>query len=348
MTKVATIDTRRFSALLLITAMLATMIPFALFVFPSGVLAHDNISVSGNFTVSNGAPTVDLVALHTHPGGAATSMNPFTTEYEVWVTASDNGTLHSLTTIVVTLYYDADGTYSISDRPVSANNNTCAIITYTHVHGGTDTWVMSNGTTWLLGADCVPPSLDGNTGTYQFVFRPGKVAQETSDYSSEWHIYAVASDGTGTGDGYQENQEMNWYGEINDVTTEVSFGTVTLGQTQKISSAISANYISNGAFDEQVKTDSTWIGPTKTLTLDEDGTPGNGYFTIEADDDNDAGGAVWVKNTAYTAVDDGNQTMTDEAGHTQANNYLWLTLGSTGIPPETYSGTLWYAIANGS
>jgi hypothetical protein len=127
---------------------------------------------------------------------------------------------------------------------------------------------------------------------------------------------------------------------------------VTLGHKKVSQTPISANYISNGAFDEQVMTESPWTGTTENLTLAEGGGPGDGAFSIQADDDNTLSGAVWVKASAYTSfgiddVDD-NSVMTTEDGHDVTGNYLWLTLGNSGIPPETYSGRLWYAIANGT
>jgi len=42
MTKVATMDTRRFVTMLLLAAMLIAMIPISMVVLPSGLLAADN------------------------------------------------------------------------------------------------------------------------------------------------------------------------------------------------------------------------------------------------------------------------------------------------------------------
>jgi hypothetical protein len=355
MTKVATIDTRRFVHLVVIAAMvIATLLAL---VVPRVAQADTSDSVNGNFTVNDdSAPSVDNVTLHNHIGGSSASdMSPLTNEYEVWVEVEDLNTLHTLTTIVVTLYWDANGTYVESEVPLLPNNNTCAIFTYTHNHGGSDTWVMSNTSAfWVLALDCVPPDLGEPNGIYKFVFTPGKVAQETSDHgtSPEWQISAIASDATAHAHQYLEDLDMNWYGEINVSDTDVSFGNVSLGAERTPSTtAISATYISNDAFLEQVMTTATWNSPTKNLTLDENGgVLANGTFSIEADDDiGPVPGAVFVKASGYTSFgtdDTINDVMTAEGGHLVTTNYLWLTLADAGIPPVQYSGTIWYAIAD--
>ena len=52
-----------------------------------------------------------------------------------------------------------------------------------------------------------------------------------------------------------------------------------------------------------------------------------------------------MKATAYTSIDAAG-TYTAEGGNLEDTNTLWLTLGATGIPAETYSGTVYFAIAN--
>lgn len=348
MTKVATIDTRRFLALLLIAAMLMAMIPIGVAMLPSGVLAGDNSTVSshvaGDFTVSSGVPVVNSLTLHSHGSSSTTSMSP-TTEYEMWVNITHNNTLESLDTIVLTLYWDSNGTYDTGDRPGSANNNNCAIITYTNL--ATDTWVLSNSsTTWDVELDCSAPTMTGITDDFKFHFTVGKVALETTG-SAEWHAYALVTDkDLNPDDGYQEDLTMNWYGEITSVTDTVTFGDAALGQSQDVSGNISANYICNGDYYEQVRTTSTWNGTSENLVLDEDGSPGDSAFSIQADDAGSTGAEVYVKATAYVSIDATQGYTADVSGNLEGTNTLWLTLGSTGIPAETYSGTVYFAIAN--
>ena len=349
MTKAATIETHRFLCLVVLAAMLIAMIPIGVAVFPYSVLADNTSTVTGNFTVNNGAPIVDNVTLHFDGGGSETgSMNPYTDNYEVWVGVTENGTFATIDNITVTIFYSADAAWD-NDAPGTYNNNTCAIITYTN--GSPDTWVLSNagGTTW--GENNGSTSGDGETsGYFVFEFRPGKVARETADPAdaAEWQIYAVAYDSEGLSDSnYAEDLEMNWYGEITGVDTTTTFGDVNLGATADQSSAIDATYISNGAFDEQVQTEATWDSATVQLDLDPSGSPASGDFSLQADDDTGVPAASWV-TTSYTsfATDDtANDTFTAETGHI-TTEYLFLTLANAGIPPDTYTGTVWLAITN--
>ncbi len=89
MTKVATMETRRFVAMVLIVAMLAAMLPMAVVaVLPGGVLAADNSQITCNFTTSNGAPVINTIAL----SGSGT-MNPGST-YDITVNISDPSTYY--------------------------------------------------------------------------------------------------------------------------------------------------------------------------------------------------------------------------------------------------------------
>jgi len=328
--------------------MLVTMIPVALFVLPHSVLAGDNSTtsshVSGNFTVNSGEPVVNSVTLHSHGGGGEFTMSP-TTEYEMWVNVTENNTFEDIDTIELKLYYDANGTYTDGEAEgATDNNNTCAIITYTNL--GSDTWVLSNSsTTWAVATGSNAPAGTATTGDFKFHFTVSKVALETIA-PAEWHAYAIATDdASGTGFNHQEGLTMNWYGEITSVTDTVSFDTTILGQVRDVSGNISATYISNGNYDEQILTTSTWNGTSENLTLDENGSPGDSAFTIEADDDATTADCVFVKATAYNSID-ATGTYTAEGGNLEGTNTLWLTLGATGIPAETYSGTVYFAIAN--
>lgn len=316
---------------------------------PGIILAATESTTTGSFTASNVAPTVSSVDLWTTGGGASstTTMTP-QVQYNVKVAVTDNNTLDDLTTVKVYIYYDADGTYDAGDRPGAGNTQTCAILTWTNPN----TWEIdpNASTTWaVVSGSCSAPSLSGSTGTFQFHFKPGKVATE-SPGADEWHIYAVANDGTATGDNYLENLEMNWYGEITGVTATSSFGTVSLGATAVISGTISATYIANGAYDEQVKSSATWTGQTTSteLTLYTSGTtPGSAEFALLADDDGTVAGAVQVLSAGYATIDD-TGSQTGETGDTVSNNHLWLWVGSSGIPAEEYQGTIYFKIADGS
>lgn len=233
---------------------------------PGAILAAVEGASTGTFTVSNDAPVVSSVALWSTGGTAAdtSSMTP-QVQYNVKVAVTDNNSLNDLSTLKVYLYYDADGTYNAGDRPGTGNTQSCAILNW--ANSGSWSIDPSASTTWsIVSGSCSQPSLASSSGTFEFNFIPGKVAAE-SPGAGEWHVYAVADDGTTTGDNYQENREMDWYGEISSLSGTTSFGTVDLGCTGSPSGAVSAVYIANGAYDEQVRSDATWVGQTSSGTI---------------------------------------------------------------------------------
>ena len=222
MTKVATIDTRRFLALLLIAAMLMAMIPIAVAVLPSGVLASDNAAdnegtVEGGFTLNNDAPTVNSVTLYKHDNVTTTlDMDP-TVEYIVQVSVTDLNKLSDLASLYVTIYYDEDGVYDVGQVPTSYSADNAAILKW----DGLNTWsIEDGGSTWDISGDCVDPDdlAAQNTFTFQFHFTVGRIARESSHDTNDdakWMIYAKATDKDavpGTHALQQANLEMNWYG----------------------------------------------------------------------------------------------------------------------------------------
>ena len=331
---------------------IAVALALVLALMPTVALAAEEGTSTGSFTLGNALPTVNTVALWDTEAtpAAATAMDP-QVEYNDKVNVTDTNTLDTLQTVTVTIFYDANGTYDAGDVPGDGNVQIAAILTWTNAEP--NTWTIdgvSGGGSWsIVSGNCVEPTLTPDTtGTFEFHFIPGKVATET-DATSKWHIYAEAADSAGTGDNYQDNRTMNWYGEVTNVTGAVSFGSVALGSTNTVSTtAVSAKYIANGAYDEQVKASSPWVGQTSAteLTLDTTGSPGAAEFSLKADDDDTVADAVQVLSASYTAIDE-TGTITAEAGDT-VDNYLWLSLGASGIPAEEYQGTIYYLIANGS
>ena len=82
----------------------------------------------------------------------------------------------------------------------------------------------SADTSWeLVSSSCVAPSLSATSGTFEFHFKPGKVATETTG-DAKWHLYAEADDGTAADNGTDENKDMNWYGEIMVNTVNITWG----------------------------------------------------------------------------------------------------------------------------
>ena len=245
----------------------------AIFLKPAVALADDAGEAEGEFEVGNAAPTVESVELWTTWGTPATTtdMTP-QVEYNIKVDVTDVNTLDNLSTITVSIFYDGDGSYSPGEETGAADNQTRAILTWTN--GGS--WSIdpvADGTSWVLGS-CVPPDLSASSGIFQFHFKPGKVATETTG-SDKWHIYAEADDNTATANATDEGNNMNWYGEIVVNTGNVTWGLLAPGTVFGPSSNqtdIEVKYIANGAYDEEVAASANWTGNSDNATLDATGS----------------------------------------------------------------------------
>jgi hypothetical protein len=136
---------------------------------------------------------------------------------------------------------------------------------------------------------------------------------------------------------------MNWYGEVSVNTPTVNFGTVALGSdfSSNAQTGISVTYICNGNYSQQIKVTAPWTGGPDSINLNTSGTPGDGEFSMKADDTVTIGSANLV-STGYITI--GTGTQTGEAGNTVTANTLWLKLGASGIPAVTFNGTIYYGI----
>lgn len=351
MTKVAMIDTRKVLRLLLAAAVVVASLLVAL--MPRATDAATEGTVTGQFGVNLGELTVTSVTLYNSDDNAtAISMDP-TSTYVARVSVTHNSTLSFLDKIEVTAYHDADGTYNVANVPADGHAQNGVVMTW----DGSDNWTLDDGTstTWaIVDAGCDDPAVLGaqNTYVFKFKFTVGTVAKE-SDGAAEWHLYAKAWDtSAATEDAYQEDLEMNWYGAITvslSSGTNLTFGNLALGATNSASTnTVNGTYISNGAYDRNIRTAGTWNGATYTVPLDGayDGSPDNGEFCLEADDDSDIAGAIAVQ-TGYVAIAD-TGTITAEAGDAANGMTAWMTLASTGVAADTYTGTVYYQISNGS
>jgi hypothetical protein len=281
-------------------------------------------------------PTVDAVTF------GPDSVTP-QVEQTVTVAVSDADGKADLATLVLKVYYDSDGgtPTDAEAEAQTADTQNCAIITWTQ---STDIFAIepSASTTWSLGTCSSPASLPGD---FTFKFTSGKVATETTG-SALWQIWAkVTDDASQTDTNYDTTPPtMQWYGEIDVTTVEVNFDTIELGSdfaTNNVTD-ISVTYIANGAYNEQVKASSLWGAAPNQVTLNATEEPGDGEFSLKANDDATLGEAVLVSSADYTTFDSG--TQTGESGNVESANTLWLSLG-LGIPVDTYSGTIYFGIA---
>lgn len=305
---------------------------------PAAVFAAESGDVTGQFAVGQ-PPTVDSVSL------TETSMTP-QTEYTVAVQVSDTDTLADLDTVVFKVWYDSNGGTPLVTEydAAAASTQTCAEITWTN---GSGFAISSGGTTsWVLGA-CTAPTLTNTTGSFSFIFSPGKVAYESSG-AAKWQLAAKATDAAvGTGwDFDAEGAAMDWYGQITVPATTVDWGTLVGGTdfaTTLKALGNTINFVANGDYAEHVRSTATWAGASHTATLDAGGTCGTAQdFALKADDTATLTTAVLL-GTSGTPID--NHGRTNENGLNETSMNLWVKLAST-FAADNYQGTVTYSIVN--
>jgi hypothetical protein len=327
---------------------LTCVVTLMLALVPATTFAATEGGATGTFS-NNNSPSITYVKLYDTGGtpGETAAMTP-QIEYDARVKVTDGDGKADLTTIVVKIYYDADGSTSGTEFDgKAADTQNCAIITWTQ-SSGIFSIEPSASTTWSLGGTSVEPAnLDGE---FQFKFTVGKVATETTG-SAKWQIAARVTDDSAqtVWAADADSATMAWYGEITVPAATVSWGTVNPGMNfaagtpseQPLGATIT--YISNGAYDEKVKSSATW---STVATLDVTGVCDDpNEFALKADDSGTFTSAVLVDTTG-AAIDESG-TQTPETGDNAANNTLWLKLAST-FDKGTYSGTITYIIADGT
>ena len=317
--------------------------------------ADEEGTTTGSFTADNAAPTITSVEVIPAGGGAAVASMTPGTSYKAKIVANDNNTVEDIDQVRVAIVFDSSDADPGTDPGEAGNTQTLACLKWVK---SPEAWSISptgGDTTWSTTAiSCTKPSdMDLTTGTWEFYFTVGNVATEGLGGADNdgWDLFGEVVDEDGDVEMWDDRDlAMDWRGEIKDVTASVSFGTVVLGSSNTVcTSGVSATYIANGAYDEQVKAQTPWTGQTSgtTLTLDTAPPPSAAEFSLKADDDATIADAVQVLSAAYTAIDE-TDTITGETGDTQANNYLWLSLGSSGIPAEEYQGIIYYKIVDGT
>jgi hypothetical protein len=306
-------------------------------------------SVTGSFTPANVAPTVSFLQIYTDNtcSTIANNMAP-QTWYYVKVTAGDGNTINDIDHLNAQLYYDAAGA-NIS-APGVGNIQTCAILKWTK--GGSPEWDIDAGgsTTWaILAANCTKPSnMAAASGDWVFAVKPGKVAEE-SPGADKWDVYGEAIDScTANGTLYNYNdRNVLWYGEVS-TSAIADFGVVQNGSgfadNTNEKDNIDVLYICNGDYDQQVKSDASWVGATYTATYDSTGACSSAQqFSLKAYDSDVFGSAKQVDTTGVSINATG--TITAETGNDVTTNTLWLRIALV-FSNDTYSGNIVYIIAD--
>jgi hypothetical protein len=314
---------------------------------PTVVLADEEGSVTGTFTLGGTAPTVSDVYVTDLSDVTVSTMTPGSS-YKVKIDIGDANGMEDIDQVRVALVYDATDTDPSADPGETGNTQNLVCLKW--LKSG-DAWSISpnSSTTWSLTTlNCVKPSnMTATTGTWVFYVTVGKVANEAAGGATNpgWDLFGEAYDDTNTIEAWGDRDlAVEWYGAITVTGSPAAFGSVVLAESEKMSSAVSTNYISNGNYLGQVKSlTDTWTTGTYNVTLVAS-APGAGQFSLLADDDANTGDAVNV-NTSYQTIDGG--SITGESGDDDTDNHLWLTLGGTSILAGGYSGSIYYQIANG-
>jgi hypothetical protein len=339
MTKVATIDMRRFVHLVVIAAMVIATLLAAL--MPTVALAgdtNDTDQMTGRFTLGNSAPQITSVDLFGSDNSSnPTSMDP-QVEYIVKVGVTDINGLSDLDTCNVTIFYDVDGD-SIDNL---GSDNYSDRVTLHHTEGALWT-ITPSDSTWSIPIGSEEVTLTGNTFVFCFHFKPGECARE----SANWNIVARVQDADGASHELYDGADyaMDFYGRIVMVDTLVTWSNVTAGmefnEGNSKSTDLSVKYIANGNYDRAVTASVDWTG--KSLAIS--GAPNANEFSLMADDDVTYDGDTKVVTTNATNCIMGTGTQTDEVGNQVDTNTLYLALGSP-FQNGVFEGIVYFHLRN--
>lgn len=329
-----------------IVATLGLVLALASMPVASPVMAAENQTATGSFTVATAVPTVETPSV----------TSPMTPQAQAWVnvTVTDNNLLSDLANVTTVLFYDADGSYTNPGASPAPDTQTLAIMTW---YASNDTFTIQSGSpsSWSVNnTTSTHDALTGTTGDWKFSFQPGKVATETAT-PAKWFARVTAIDkesASGSNNNSATGSTMNFYGEIIVNTATVDFGTVTLGSAFADNAEIAdvAN-IANDNYTENAKTDNGttgvghWDNTTAiTIALNTTGTPGDGEFSLAVDDSITLASSVNM-TTDYQAINSAG-VLTSEDGYPAGDHGLWLAMGPAGIEAATYNGTIYFQIAN--
>jgi hypothetical protein len=341
MTKVATIDTRRFFALLLIAAMLMAMIPIGVAMLPSGVLAAED-NVTGTFGVNDGS--FDIVGVEVWSTILESSLTP-TIEYHVNVEVLYENGLDRLDEVKVILFYESDGEIVTDNAMGSDDSQMQATFQWTP---GLGFVIVDDTTTWDCDdAHSVPPvSLAVPQDVFEFHITVGEVATQTIGPAAKWFAYASATDTEESATRYDFSGalDMEWWGSI-EATGAPDWDAAAPGAPYTLQS-VSVKYVANGAFDKGAKASGSWSrtgNGTPAILTDADTLEAN-EFALKANESTSepVGESQRLNSGDYIVIGTGPQT--EEVGDTDTSG-LWLKLG-TPFYQGTYTGTIFFEISN--
>jgi len=345
---------------------------FALALVPMAS-ASTEASSGGQFSIGAVAPQLTSITFYNANRSATVTAAIPQNEYWIDIGVSDLNSIDDIKTITIWLYYTSNSSSQASIPNSTVNSSTFVILKYvrTPYSGEPGTWAFyySNGTeigtsfgTWKIVNQSDPTDWGATTGTFSVEIVVGKTAHEANDgkVPGDWEVQAEVVDNenlSATNGAY--GYTVDWYGEI-WVTQNFTFGTVepgTVGNPINSTSSGHADYldvyvISNGNYDINVKTNSTWVGINHKESL----TVVNSTSTLSerqirlniSDSDNVTTSTPvstiyqnWLTNQSGPTQD--GSASSGQGAHHYA--YLWLDVGP-GVRVDTYTGQVYFQVTN--
>jgi hypothetical protein len=320
-----------------------------------------NLSYTANFAISNSAPNITSVTLQeSGKTGNVGAMAP-QTAYVVEIVAGDANTIDDISQIDIWIFRDDNA--GDDGAPAGAWDADHEAI-YRWAKSGS-TWSIQNSsatTTWSIttGSCDTPGNMAATSGEWNLYFTVGKLAQESDGSTSEWDIKVTVTDaGSLAASNTSYSKSMGSYAALSLSSATIDFGSIALGGTAAIQTPI-AHYvtlqaIANDVFALGSKSSSTWTNGGDSATLDIDGSPAAGYFSLTQDNAGDGSGhpttPQYMTTSTVTITDLGSISRTSTAAGasestTDTNMYMDCILGASGLKVVTYSGTITFTITN--
>jgi len=318
-------------------------------------LATNTDTSTGKFTIQNQPPYAPTIELYLADESNKTEILDPQVEFAIKIDTGDPNGLNDIKNITVYIFYasnDTDETNCTdnpSDPRIHATYKWEKDTGWTFIGPTDSTWRINDSTNASRG----PVDTTSTSGTWWLHFIPSKVATEANE-SGMWIIKVVVYDQWGANNSSKKvNIKMNWYGEINVTNKSFDFGTVNYGDTDKpiidpTDHNIDVKTISNGNHKIQAKTSANWTHESGNynVTVNPNGSPGDGEISLKHNAANDTGSASWVDTTNYRDIPGLTKLLQTTEQGTPSEIYIWLDVGPSGIIPGNYTGTYYVLIAN--
>ena len=314
---------------------------------------NDTDTSTGYFTIQNLPPYKPNITLYYADRTNDTDKMTPQMEFAVKIETGDPNGINDIQNITVYIFYASNDTdeSNCTDSPTNPQVHA----TYKWEKGTGWIFIGPTESTWRINDTRSEGPVNNTTtsGEWWLHFVPSKVATEANE-SGMWIIKVIVYDQYGLNNSSKKvNIKMNWYGEINVTNDTFDFGIVNYNDTNvpiriPDDHNIDVETISNGNHKIEAKTDPIWSNSTYNynVTVDPDGSPGDGEISLKHNSEDNTAGAYWVNTTQYGIIPGlTNLQQTTENG-TISQIYIWLDVGPSGIMPATYNGTYYVMVVN--